>query len=205
MKATMKVLASTGLFFILACSKDDDNKIKIQPHDDNQMMAIMHQMMSEMMAVQPSNDPDNDFATMMRLHHQGAIDMSKLELQSGNDAAMKELAEMIITAQEEEIAQLTSFLSAHPAHASVPEFSVQQMMNMERGGRNADLQIINGDTDEDFATLMIGHHTAAIENSRLQLIYGHEPGMKAMATEIIASQEIEIKQLQDWLLANRSK
>lgn len=206
MKTTMKILALSGiLLFAQACSKDDENQIDIQEHDQNQMMAIMHNMMDGMMEMQKTNDPDNDFAMMMRMHHQGAIEMSELELQNGKDPEMRELAQMIMAAQEAEIQELTAFLQSHPAHANIPEFSMKQMMNMERSGRNADLQIINGNTDHDFATLMIGHHESAIENSRLEMIYGHEPAMKAMAAKIIEAQEMEIKELQEWLLVNRNK
>lgn len=184
---------------IASCSKDDDT-IKIQKHDDNQMMSIMHSMMDTMMGMQKTNDPDNDFAMMMRMHHQGAIDMSNAELKSGDDAQMKEMAQMIIDAQTAEIAQLTTFLNAHSPHGNVPEFSMQQMANMERSGKVTDLQIINGDIDHDFAMLMIQHHQSAIENSRLELIYGHEEVMKTLAKSIIEAQDKEIKDLQAWIL-----
>lgn len=184
-----------------SCSKDEDT-IMVQKHDNNQMMKIMHDMMDKMMAMQKTNDPDNDFAMMMRTHHQGAIDMSNLEFKSGNDPEMKQMAQMIIAAQTAEIGQLATFLNSHPAHANVPELSMQQMANMERSAKNADLQIINGDTDHDFAILMIGHHQSAIENARLELIYGQEAAMKTMAQSIIEAQDKEITELQNWLLSD---
>jgi len=202
MKNAFKLLAISLLMISIAsCSKDDDT-IKIQKHDDNQMMSIMHSMMDTMMGMQKTNDPDNDFAMMMRMHHQGAIDMSNAELKSGDDAQMKEMAQMIIDAQTAEIEQLTTFLNAHSPHGNVPEFSMQQMANMERSGKVTDLQIINGDIDHDFAMLMIQHHQSAIENARLELIYGHEDAMKTMARNIIEAQDKEIKDLQQWLLSD---
>ncbi len=185
-----------------ACTKDDDT-IEIQPHDENAMMTIMHEMQASMMTLTPSNDPDNDFAMMMIKHHQGAINMSDLELESGDDPTMRQLAQEIKDAQIAEIAELEAFLQAHAPHAIVPEFSMQQMVNMQLSAKNVDLQIINGDTDEDFATLMIQHHSSAIDNSRLELQLGQEQAMKTLATSIIAAQESEIKQFQEWLLANR--
>jgi uncharacterized protein (DUF305 family) len=205
MKNTLKVLSLLGLLiFTQACSKDED-KITIQEHDKNQMMTIMHQMMDKMNAMQMSKDPDNDFAMMMMMHHQGAIDMANAELKDGKDATLKEIAQMMITAQTQEIAQLEAFLKGHPAHLNVPEFDAKMMMGMEKMGRNADLQIINGNTDHDFAMLMIGHHQSAIEMAQMELNYGTHEEMKTMASKIIEEQQKEIKDLQEWLLANNNK
>ena len=205
MKNTLKILSLLGLLiFAQACSKDDD-KITIQEHDKNQMMTIMHQMMDKMNAMQMTKDPDNDFAMMMMMHHQGAIDMANAELKDGKDVTLKEIAQMMITAQTQEIAQLDAFLQGHPAHLNVPEFDSKMMMGMEKMGRNADLQIINGNTDHDFAMLMIGHHQSAIEMAQMELDYGTHEEMKTMASKIIEDQQKEIKDLQEWLLANNNK
>ena len=113
MKPTYKMLGLAALMaFSTACSDDDDdNKIEVQAHDKNQMMTIMHDMMDEMQTMKATQDPDIDFATMMKMHHMGAIDMAKLELASGNNSEMKAKAQAIIDAQQKEIAQLDSFLT----------------------------------------------------------------------------------------------
>lgn len=203
MKTSIKTLAMAGLLlFTQACSKDDDDIIKIQEHDQNKMMGIMHTMEDKMMAMQMSMDPDDDFAMMMKMHHQGAIDMANAELQEGDDPQMKEMAQKIIAAQQAEIIQLDAFLAVHNPHQTSMEFHEQMMTEMEKGKKQADLQIINGDIDHDFAMLMTIHHHGAIENSRLELIYGHDAAMKTLANKIIKDQQEEIKQLQDWLLTD---
>jgi len=202
MKNVIKFLAIFLFTISIASCSIDDDTIKIQKHDNNEMMSIMHNMMDKMMGMQKTNDPDNDFAMMMRTHHQGAIDMSNAELKSGDDVQMKEMAQMIVEAQTAEIEQLSLFLNAHSPHKNVPEFSMQQMANMERSGKVIDLQIINGDLDHDFAMLMIQHHQSAIENARLELIYGHEDVMKTMARNIIEAQDKEIIELQQWILSD---
>ena len=45
-----------------------------------QMMQAMERMDAGMMAAKPTGNPDRDFAAMMIPHHQGAIDMAKVEL-----------------------------------------------------------------------------------------------------------------------------
>lgn len=200
-----RILLATALMLsIQSCDKNDDNNISLQDHDQNEMMAQMHVMMEKMMAMPMTNDPDVDFAMMMRIHHQGAIDMAKLELAKGKDAQLKSMAQKIIDDQQQEIQELSTFLQGHPAHLNVPEFSSIQMMNMEKSSRNADLQIITGNTDHDFATLMIIHHQNALEDASLELIYGHDQEMKTMASRMIDAQGMEIKTLQEWLLGNRN-
>jgi uncharacterized protein (DUF305 family) len=63
------------------------------------------------MNVKPTGDPDKDFVLMMMPHHQGAIDMAKVELQYGTDKELRQLATDIVTAQEKEIAQMKDWLT----------------------------------------------------------------------------------------------
>ncbi len=50
-----------------------------------------------------------------------------------------------------------------------------------------------GDRDVDFLNMMIPHHQGAIDMARLVLIYGSDPLTRALAEEIIASQQVEIQ------------
>jgi uncharacterized protein (DUF305 family) len=70
---------------------------------------MMHNMMQPM-----TGDPDKDFVMMMMPHHQGAIDMAKVELKYGKDPTLRAMAEAIIAAQEKEIEEMQEWLGAHP-------------------------------------------------------------------------------------------
>lgn len=61
--------------------------------------------------MQPSGDTDKDFATMMRMHHQQAVDMAKAELQHGKSPELKALAQKIVKDQQKEIAELDQWLA----------------------------------------------------------------------------------------------
>jgi uncharacterized protein (DUF305 family) len=68
-----------------------------------QMDSDMEKMMHNMHSPGYSGDPDIDFLTMMIPHHQGAIDMSRLQLIYGKDPLIRKLAEEIIAGQRVEV------------------------------------------------------------------------------------------------------
>lgn len=63
------------------------------------------------MAIEFSGNADVDFAKGMVPHHQGAIEMAKIELQYGKDADMRKLAEGVIAAQEAEIKFMNEWIA----------------------------------------------------------------------------------------------
>ena len=58
-----------------------------------------------------SGDVDKDFAMMMKIHHQQAVDMSEMQLAHGKSPAMKTMAKQIIAAQKKEIAKFDQWLA----------------------------------------------------------------------------------------------
>lgn len=75
--------------------------------------ARMHEGMADIPA-----DADEAFMRGMLAHHRGAVEMAKVELEHGRDAAARDLAERVIAAQAAEIREMEAWLKAHGTPAT---------------------------------------------------------------------------------------
>jgi uncharacterized protein (DUF305 family) len=73
------------------------------------LSGINSRMHGEMQIVYSGNT-DVDFAKSMLAHHEGAIDMARIELAFGKNPEMRKLAEEIVRAQQAEVEQITAWL-----------------------------------------------------------------------------------------------
>jgi len=71
---------------------------------------MMHGMMRPM-----TGNADRDFVAGMIPHHQGAVDMAKVELQYGKDPEMRRLATNIVSSQEKQVSQMEAWQAKHAA------------------------------------------------------------------------------------------
>jgi uncharacterized protein (DUF305 family) len=76
-----------------------------------QSMSAMHSAMHDVSLI---GKADADFALMMIPHHQGAVEMAKVELQFGADPILRRLAQEIIITQQSEIDVMKLALKKYP-------------------------------------------------------------------------------------------
>lgn len=74
--------------------------------------AAMKKMDSDADAQILKGNPDHDFVHLMIVHHQGALGMANAELQYGQVAFMKNMAQMMKDDQTKEISDLQSWLDS---------------------------------------------------------------------------------------------
>lgn len=84
---------------------------RLEVSDDATLGLSMEAMGMEMDAgsLETAEPFDQAFIDMMIPHHQGAIEMAQVELQDGNDAQTRKLAQRIIDAQTREIEEMNSW------------------------------------------------------------------------------------------------
>ncbi|CAN5778245.1 hypothetical protein BH11PSE8_BH11PSE8_15540 [soil metagenome] len=85
-------------------------------HTFSELMANVDAVMHHGMANAKRNgNPDHDFASAMVPHHQGAVDMAKVELLYGRDPVLRRMAQEIIVSQHQEIEVMQRQIDAMPS------------------------------------------------------------------------------------------
>ena len=173
---------------------------------DHALMQAMNATKSKMNEMKMTGDFDLDFANMMILHHQSAIDMSEVEIAKGTDAQIKTMAQNIITAQNSEIGQLQTIIKNY----KIPDTKkTNQEMHNELGETmkgmmdNMSNMQMTGNTDKDFARMMIVHHESAVKMAGDELSHGKQYTVKKMAQKMVEDQSKEINDFMAWLSSKK--
>ena len=169
------------------------------------MMSMMERNMDQMKDVKSLGTTDKDFASMMKIHHTGAVEMAQLQLSGGTDQQLKDMAQNIIREQQQEVREFDAFLADtdqnNTAGKSSPFYDrvIKEMKNMKMDDMDH-----SGSIDQQFVKMMIPHHQGGIAMVDLYLKTGaQEEKLKTLANSIRAGQQKEIQQLQAWLASHK--
>jgi uncharacterized protein (DUF305 family) len=135
---------------------------------------------------------DATFIDGMIAHHEGAITMANQALQQAEHQEIKDLAQAIVSAQEQEIGKMKEWRTSW-----YPDLPETTGMDMDIGP----MEVAAGDTpfDQRFIQAMIPHHEGAIAMARDAQTKAEHQEIKALAEAIITAQDGEIAQMRQWL------
>ncbi|WP_327151369.1 DUF305 domain-containing protein [Nocardia sp. NBC_01329] len=150
------------------------------------------------------NQADIRFAEEMIPHHRQAVEMAALVPSRSSDPAVIDLAARIQQAQDPEIATMTGWLQSWGVattegggHSGMGHGTMPGMMTDEQMGQ---LEAARGpDFDRMWLSMMIAHHEGAVRMAETELAEGIAPDARALAQQIIDSQQAEIQQMQAML------
>ena len=115
----VKALCAASLTVLMSLSAHAQSTPATMPMADmhkgatgaHDMKGSMMMGMEEMQKMPMSGNTDKDFAMMMKIHHQQALNMAEMQLKTGKSPEMKAMAKQIIVAQKKEIAQFDKWLA----------------------------------------------------------------------------------------------
>ena len=147
------------------------------------------------------NDADVQFAQMMIVHHQEALDMAAMAETKATDPEVKKIAGEIKNAQDPEIKTMTGWLTSWGQPTSMPSgHNMEGMSSMPGSMSEEDMTKLEAATgaefDREFTRMMIEHHKGAIEMAQQQQTAGTNPDAKALAATIEKAQTAEVATLQ---------
>jgi uncharacterized protein (DUF305 family) len=101
----LKACAAIGAFVLVAAMPTS-----VRSPADRDLGQAMAQMQRAMSGARVTGDPDHDFLVMMIPHHQGAVDMCRVELRYGRNAKVLGLCRNIIASQAAQIREMKGLL-----------------------------------------------------------------------------------------------
>jgi uncharacterized protein (DUF305 family) len=141
---------------------------------------------------------DRQFIEEMIPHHQLAVQTAQVAVERAEHPGVKQLARNIIDAQDREIAQMTSWYERW--YGTTPEMEEPTEDDMAAMGMHGGMDALESAKpfDKAFLAAMIPHHASAVMMASMPLAEEGRPELRRLAREIIATQSLEIGQMQRW-------
>jgi uncharacterized protein (DUF305 family) len=127
---------------------------------------------------------------MMIPHHEQAVEMSTLAATNTSNPEVLGLASAITAAQQPEIEMMRGWLATWNVTSVEHSMGEDGMLNDAQMAELAAAR--DADFDQLFLTGMIGHHNGAIAMAEQVLASGTSPDVRALARQVIASQQAEV-------------
>ena len=191
---------------LAACSAEADETAAPEPSATQDDGASDDGASDDSAAGTAHNDADSEFAQMMIVHHEGALEMAELAIERAGGEEVRALGERIAAAQDPEIELMSGWLTAWGEdQPDVADMGGMGNEGMDMGGLDqaaamAELTGLDGsDFDRRFLELMIEHHRGAIVMAETERGEGTNQQATRLAQQIIDDQTAEIAEMTNLL------
>lgn len=158
-------------------------------------------------AAGPHNQADVTFATDMIPHHSQAVEMADMALKQATSSEVRSLATQIKQAQDPEIQTMSGWLTGWGEMVPSATMSMGGMDHSMGSGTgmmsDADMNALGAASgaafDRMWVSMMVEHHTGAVEMAKAELTDGQNSDAKSLAQSIVTSQTAEIATLKQLL------
>ncbi len=183
---------------------EDETKMSNSMPIENDLMYSMNKTNAEMNNAKMNGDFDYDFANLMIMHHQMAIDMSRVQIEKGNDQSIKDMANGIVVAQEIEIREMQQFIQNYriPKNNNQTSNSYKIASEMKTMMDEMNAVKMTNNIDKDYVAMMIPHHESAVTMAKMQLLFGTQNVLVDLSKNIIEDQSFEIDEFKNWQTKN---
>ena len=140
------------------------------------------------------------FLQQMIQHHRSGVEMAKLVADHTQRAELRQFADKMIAMQEQEIGQMTKWLTdwykTSPKEVANEKADKEMKMHMSMltGKKDADF-------DKAFLEMMPMHHHAAVEMAEQAEKKATHPELKEFAAKMAKDQQNEIQLMKNWAQA----
>jgi uncharacterized protein (DUF305 family) len=141
------------------------------------------------------------FLDTMTAHHKQAVEMAEMAVDKAARPELKEMARRMMAAQREEIGRMQGWREQW--YGGRPQAVNHEMMEM--GGQQTDMGRMRSAAGEEFdrmfLSMMIPHHEGAVAMARDALSKAEHAEVKRFAQQLVADQQREVRQMQQWQAA----
>ncbi|MBJ7324265.1 MULTISPECIES: DUF305 domain-containing protein [Nocardiaceae] len=195
--------AAASALIVVGCS-DNSTESSMDGHSMNSSSASSSAPASPQAdASARFNDADVMFAQMMYPHHAQAVEIAAMAQGRTDNPDVVALAAAIAGAQQPEMDQMTTWLAEWGQPAPTADMGQMSSINHSSGSGMMTPQDMDALTaasgpefDRQWLTMMIAHHTGAIEMANTEISDGSNPDAQEMARTIVATQQQEIATMQ---------
>ena len=160
------------------------------------LLRPLQQMITKLKKLQPTGDPDFDFAFVAKIHTQGTQDLLKAVSQTAPDSALTQATKTMLSTAVTDMATLTKLLRALKPGRPNAAFAKQQSRTIaaisEKIKQSATPDKLGFDLDTNTVILLTDQRQDAINVATTYLQFGRNTDLRNFAQQSIEKAKLDI-------------